>query len=85
MVNLYYTRMADLMSLVDLIAFKSVDIRLVQYLKKHARNNELEITHLQLASNLGTAREVISRLLKQLENDGSITLERGNIKILKPL
>ncbi len=84
-VNLYYNRMADLMTLVDLVVFKSVDARLVGYLRDHAINNELEITHQQLAGVLGTAREVISRLLKQMENESLITLERGKIKIIKPL
>ncbi|MFO7669143.1 MAG: Crp/Fnr family transcriptional regulator [Bacteroidales bacterium] len=84
-VNLYYNRMAELMTLVDLVVFKSVDARLIGYLRDHAINNELKITHQQLAGLLGTAREVISRLLKQMENDNLITLERGKIKIIKPL
>lgn len=84
-VSLYYNRMTEIMTLVDLIAFKTVDTRLMQFLKKHAVRDEIEVTHLQLASTLGTAREVISRLLKQLENDGAIAMERGKIKILKPL
>lgn len=71
-VNLYYDRMAELMTLVDLVLFKSVDTRLVQHLKENARNNELAITHQQLAGELGTAREVISRLLKQMEKEGGI-------------
>jgi CRP/FNR family transcriptional regulator len=84
-VNLYYNRMAELMTLVDLVVFKSVDTRLVGYLRDHAINNELVITHQQLAGVLGTAREVISRLLKQMEHESLITLERGKIKIIKPL
>lgn len=84
-VKLYYSRMADLMTLVDLVVFKSVDSRLIRHLKDHAVNNELEITHQQLAGELGTAREVISRLLKQMENENQISLERGKIKLIKPL
>lgn len=84
-VNLYYTRMAELMTLLDLLIFKSVDARLIQHLKENAVNNELETTHQQLAGELGTAREVISRLLKQMEKDQMISLERGKIKIIKPL
>ena len=83
--RLYYERMAELMGLLDLVIFKSVDTRLVQYLKDKAVHNEVEVTHQQLAGQLGTAREVISRLLKQMEKDQLITLERGKIKILKPL
>ena len=44
-VNLYYNRMAELMTLIDLVLFKSVDTRLVQHLKENAVNDELEITH----------------------------------------
>lgn len=84
-VKLYYNRMAEIMTLVDLVVFKSVDTRLIGYLKDHAVNNELEITHQQLAGELGTAREVISRLLKQMEKEMLISLERGKIKIIRPL
>ena len=85
MINLYYNRMSELMTLVDLVLFKSVDARLIQHLKDHAVNNEIEITHQQLAGELGTAREVISRLLKQMERDQMISLERGKIKIINLL
>ena len=83
--KLYDSRMADLMTLVDQVVFKSVDSRLIRHLKDNAVDNELEITHQQLAGELGTAREVISRLLKQMENDNLISLERGRIRVLKPL
>lgn len=84
-VNLHYERMAELMTLVDRLLFKSVDIRLIQYLKDRSESNEIVITHQQLAGELGTAREVISRLLKQMEKEGLISMERGKIKIIKPL
>ena len=83
--RLYYERMAELMGLLDLVIFKSVDTRLIKYLKEKAVQNEVAVTHQQLAGQLGTAREVISRLLKQMEKDQLISLERGKIKILKPL
>lgn len=83
--KLYYERMAEVMSLLDQVIFKSVDSRLVQYLKEKAIGSEIAITHQQLAGQLGTAREVISRLLKQMEKDQLISMERGKIKILKPL
>ena len=51
-VNLYYDRMAELMTLVDQVLFKSVDSRLIRHLKENAVNNELEITHQQLAGEL---------------------------------
>jgi CRP/FNR family transcriptional regulator len=83
--RLYYERMAELMGLLDQVIFKSVDTRLLQYLKQKAVQNEVEVTHQQLAGQLGTAREVISRLLKQMEKDQLISMERGKIKILRPL
>jgi len=84
-VRLYYNRMSELLTLLDQVIFKSVDSRLVQYLKEKSVNNEIKITHQQLAGALGTAREVVSRLLKQMEKDRLVTLERGKIRILKPL
>ena len=84
-VKLHYERMAELMTLVDLVLFKSVDTRLIQHLKEKAVNNVIETTHQQLAGELGTAREVISRLLKQMEKEGMISMERGKIKIIRPL
>jgi len=44
---------------------------------------EIKITHQQMASELGTAREVISRLLKKMEHDGIIKIQRGKICLLK--
>jgi len=86
-INLYYSRLDELLTLVDRIAFKQTDIRLLDILrslrKKHG--NELQITHQQLAYEVGTAREVISRLLKQLEKTNHISLSRGKITILRNL
>ena len=62
-----------------------MNTRLLQFLRGRAVNNEIEITHQQLAGESGTAREVISRLLKQLEKDEKISLERGKITIISPL
>ena len=81
-ISLYYERMTELMTLVDLITFKSVDQRLFKYLTDRSVNNVLEITHQKLAAEIGTAREVISRLLKQMEKDHLIAMERGKIIIL---
>lgn len=81
-IGLYYERMSELMTLVDQITFKSVDQRLFKYLSERAVNNVVEVTHQKLAGEIGTAREVISRLLKQMEKDNIIALERGKIIIL---
>ncbi len=85
--QLYYTRLDSLLQLVDGISFKQTDSRLYEKLQKLQVNegNSIKITHQELANEIGTAREVISRLLKQLEKEGYISLERGIIKIIRPL
>ena len=85
--KLYYDRFDELLSLIDAIAFKQVDIRLLNKLKEYQKRdgNSIKITHQTLAKEIGTAREVISRLLKQLEKDKAIKLERGIIEIIGPL
>lgn len=85
--KLYYERLGEVLTLVDSIAFKQVDTRLLEKLREKSDNKLITIstTHQQLANELGTAREVVSRLLKQLEKQGQIQLDRGIIKILRPL
>ena len=85
--GLYYQRLDVLLGLVDAIAFKQVDERLLDKLRelKQIHGERIPVTHQQIATEIGTAREVISRLLKQLENQGKIQLERGNIRISGPI
>jgi CRP/FNR family transcriptional regulator len=85
--KLYYERLDELLSLVDNIAFKQVDHRLIDKLSKlqKEQGDVIKITHQSLANEIGTAREVVSRLLKHLEIEGKLRLERGYIKILKSL
>lgn len=83
--ELYNTRFEELLSVVNAIAFQKVDVRLWELLKtkvKLFKTQELNMTHQQIADELGTAREVVSRLLKQLERDKKISLGRNRIKIL---
>lgn len=82
--QLYNSRFAEFFSLVDAIAFKSVDDRMIDKLKSLAfQKNPIEITHAELANHLGTAREVVSRLLKRLELDGKLKLGNKQIQILQ--
>nr|WP_321411116.1 Crp/Fnr family transcriptional regulator [uncultured Carboxylicivirga sp.] len=83
----YYDRLDSLLQLVDSISFKQTDSRLYEKLKKlqNLEGDTIKITHQELANQIGTAREVISRLLKQMEKDGYLLLERGFIKIIRPL
>lgn len=75
--NLY-----GLLTMLNELFSKRVDKRLIKYLYERSFNNRLlKITHEELAKDIGTAREVISRLLKDLERDGIIELGRGEIKI----
>jgi CRP/FNR family transcriptional regulator len=85
--KLYYERLDELLSLVDNIAFRQVDHRLIDKLTRLQKDQGdiIKITHQSLANEIGTAREVVSRLLKHLELEGRVSLERGNIKILKNL
>lgn len=83
--ELYNMRFEELLSVVNAIAFQKVDVRLWELLKtkvKMLKTEELSMTHQQIADELGTAREVVSRLLKQLERDKKISLGRNKIKIL---
>lgn len=79
--NHYYDKFDELITLIDAIAFKHVDIRLINKLKEHQlkQGDKIKITHQALANEIGTAREVISRLLKQLEKENAVKLERGII------
>lgn len=85
--NHYFDKFDELITLIDAIAFKQVDLRLLNKLKEYQlkQGDEIKITHQILAKEIGTAREVISRLLKQLEKENFIKLERGIIKIIKTL
>lgn len=83
--GLYNVRFEELLSVVNAIAFQKIDVRLWELLKtkvKILKTDELSMTHQQIADELGTAREVVSRLLKQLERDRRLSLGRNKIKIL---
>ncbi|WP_373000162.1 Crp/Fnr family transcriptional regulator [Marinobacter sp.] len=76
----YGRRLNDLMLLVEEVAFRRMDERLVHWLEARAGQGEITITHQELAVELGTAREVVSRLLKELERKGRLRLSRGKIE-----
>lgn len=75
--------MNNLLNLVQEVAFDNMDHRLATALLEHGGDKvEVKITHQALASELGTAREVVSRLLKEFERHGWVELFRGKIKII---
>ena len=78
--GLFAERMADLAALIDEVAFQRLDRRLAAALL--GRGPELAITHQELASMLGTVREMVTRLLRRFEREGWIELARERIRIL---
>jgi CRP/FNR family transcriptional regulator len=80
----YQNRFQELLVALDAVAFKRMDERLMRYIvtkMKQYKSNELHTTHQEIANELGTSREVISRLLKQLEKKKWIELGRNVIYI----
>ncbi len=83
--RLYHQRFEELLEVVNAVAFKKMDERLLLFLEKKAevaQSNVLSVTHEQLASELGTARVVVSRLLKQMEVEGLVKLGRNKITLV---
>ena len=79
----YRSRYEELLVVIDHIAFKGMDERLFFYLQNQYKNyqdRELKITHSQIATDLNSSREVISRLLKKMEQRGDIALHRNFIE-----
>jgi CRP/FNR family transcriptional regulator len=83
--RLYHERFEELLDAVNAIAFKKLDERLFNFIKKKCElmnTNTLSVTHEQLANELGTARVVVSRLLKQMEDVGLVKLGRNKISLM---
>jgi len=83
--GLYHKRFDELLAMVNLMAFGSVDDRLLELLRKKQSlhpGESIRVTHEQLADELGTARVVVSRLLKQMESQGLVRLGRYRIDLL---
>jgi CRP/FNR family transcriptional regulator len=82
--RLYHKRFEELLGVVNDIAFKKMDERLLDLIKKKAElnhNKTINVTHEQLANELNTARVVVSRLLKQMEKSGYVLLGRNHITL----
>lgn len=81
----YSDRLNELLTTVDNIAFSQMDVRIMNYLKEKAsisKSQKIEITHQVIANDLNTSRVVVSRILKSLENQGKILLNRNNINLI---
>lgn len=78
-------RIRDFIMLLESIATRNVDVRLARYLLENkSADNTVETSHKVLAFELGTAREVVSRHLKDFESNGWVSLSRKNIQLLQP-
>ena len=76
-------RLADVIATVEEVAFRRMDARIAEFLAELGENGAtIPITHQEIASELGTAREVVSRILKDLERGGLIALSRGAVTLL---
>jgi CRP/FNR family transcriptional regulator len=78
--GLFAERMADLTSLIDAVAFQKLDRRLAAALL--GRGQQLHLTHQTLADELGTVREIVTRLLRRFEREGWVVLGREQIQIV---
>lgn len=83
--RLYHKRFEELLDVVNAVAFKKLDQRLLNFIKTKCEltnSHTLYVTHEQLANELGSARVVISRLLKQMEDEGLVKLGRNKITLV---
>jgi CRP/FNR family transcriptional regulator len=81
----YHERMSELLEAIDTIAFLKMDERLLKYLRDKAmvnHNDEIHVTHQQIANDMHTSRVVVSRILKALENNQQIKINRNRITLL---
>ena len=82
------SRFNELLHAIDQLAFQKLDERLIQYLKEKSKatgSSLLNLSHEQIANDLASSREVISRLLKRLEIDKKVLLYRNQIKIMSDM
>ena len=83
--NLLSGNFSELMWLMEQIMWKSFDKRLAAFLLEESRleeTNQLKITHEKIANHMGTAREVVTRMLRYFQNEGLVVLTRGTIEIV---
>lgn len=83
--EMFNKRYLDLIETIDELIFNRLDERLFSYLKEKtvlSGNSHINITHQQIATDMGTAREVISRLLKKLELENKISVSRNKVIVL---
>ncbi len=83
--NLYQKRFEELLEVVNSIAFQKADVRLMNLLNQKSKlfnSKEIKVTHQQLADETGLSREAVSRVLKQMENEGLVAITRNKIMLM---
>ena len=83
--GLVATRLSSIIHVVEDVVFRKMDQRIADYLlQRTAQGNQprLQLTHQEIASDLGTSREVVSRLLKEFEHQGLVQVARGALEIV---
>lgn len=83
--DLYGKRFNDILGAFNALAFQNLDQRIMAYFKaktKNADSKRIESTHQEIADELGTSRETVSRLLKKLEHEGIVLLHRGWVELV---
>jgi CRP/FNR family transcriptional regulator len=84
-IKTYRSRYEELLKTINEIAFKNMDERLEFYIKRHVNQfgPSVNLTHQEIANDLNTSREVVSRLLKKMENNGWIVMNRNSFDWIK--
>lgn len=84
--RIYHDRFQELLETIDAIAFHQLDERLMRYFSERIDNQGgdpiLKVSHQEIANDLHSSREVISRLLKQLEKNGAVRLGRNRVEVM---
>ncbi len=83
--RIFQRRFEELLNVVESLAYQKMDVRLLQHLQKKSQLNQSKIiitTHQHLAEELGTVREVVSRVLKMMEKEGLVQLSRNKITLM---
>lgn len=81
--GLVASRLSNIINVVEDVAFRRMDRRIADYLCQHGSDQRpLQITHQTIASELGTSREVVSRILKEFEHETLLEVTRGSIRLI---
>lgn len=84
--DLFNIRYADLLDTIQQLVFENMEMRLLEYLNNQSKiftNDHVQMSHRQIANDLGTAREVITRTIKKLEIERKIAINQQGIKVIK--